>query len=94
VRLAAGEEAAFRDNRIKDVSDPTEIDAGGGVEVAANSDDAKKRAEYVSSLTEGNPLFAEYHYRRGRVFLRLSKELTPAQAHKYQAALNKLKSGS
>jgi hypothetical protein len=49
---------------------------------------------YVSSLTEGNPLFAEYHYRRGRVFLRLSKELTPAQAHKYQAALNKLKSGS
>ena len=48
----------------------------------------------MSSLTEGNPLFAEYHYRRGRVFLRLSKELTPAQAHKYESALNQLKTSS
>jgi hypothetical protein len=73
----------------------TTIDAGGGVEVFASEADAKKRAEYVSSLTDtGNPLFAEYHYRRGRVFLRLSHELTPAQAREYKAALNRLKPSS
>jgi hypothetical protein len=81
---------AFRDTRIKDELDPTDVSAGGGVEVSENAGDAKKRAEYVRGFTEGSGVFSEYSYVRGRVFLRVSHELTPRQAKEYESVLNRL----
>jgi hypothetical protein len=63
---------------------------GGSVEVFGTEDDAKQRADYVRSITRGSAIFAEYSYLRGRVFLRLSKELTPKQAKAYDLLMRKL----
>lgn len=52
-------------------------DSGGSVEVFASEADAKRRAEYVRSITQGNALFAEYSYLHGTVFIRVTKKLTP-----------------
>ena len=84
----------FIDTRIKASSfaSPGEIDTdqGGSVEVFASEEDAKKRADYVRSITRGSALFAEYRYLRDRVFLRVSKELTPKQANAYNRLMRKL----
>jgi hypothetical protein len=45
----------------------------------------------MRSLAGSSASFGEYNLRRGRVFLRISNELTPAQAHQYEVALNELK---
>jgi hypothetical protein len=68
----------------------TEADAGGSIEVFENEGDAKRRAEYVQGITSRGGPFAEYSYRRGAVFLRLSRSLTPHQAKGYERALNEL----
>jgi hypothetical protein len=70
--------------------DDIDVSDGGSVEVFGSASDADKRAKYVRSLTRGNPLLGEYSYVRGRVFLRVSKDLTPAQADKYRRALSRL----
>lgn len=80
----------FRDTRIKNPPDPTDVDAGGSVEVFASSGAAKKRADYVQATTRGSYLFPDYGYRRDRVFLRLSSMLTPGQAKRYNAVLERL----
>jgi hypothetical protein len=56
-----------------------DTEQGGSVEVFASDGDAKRRADYVRSITRGSALFAEYSYLRDRVFLRLSKR-TDAEA--------------
>jgi hypothetical protein len=81
----------FRDTRIKNPADPTSTDAGGSVEVCSSTHDAKSRADYVRGFTQSSAMFAEYNYLRGRVFLRVSADLTPKQAHQYEEALSQLK---
>jgi hypothetical protein len=67
-----------------------DTEQGGSVEVFASEEDAKQRADYVRSITRGSALFAEYSYLRDRVFLRLSKELTPKQAKAYERLMRSL----
>ena len=67
-----------------------DTEQGGSVEVFASEGDAKQRADYVRSITRGSALFAEYSYLRDRVFLRLSKELTPKQAKAYERLMRSL----
>ena len=55
------------------------MSGGGSVETFESEDDAKRRYEYVSAIAK-SPLFAEYDYLEGTVFLRISSELTPTQA--------------
>ena len=69
-----------------------EINIGqeGSVEVFANEEEARKRTEYVRSITERSALTAEYSYLRGLVYLRLPRGLTPEQAKEYEQALRRL----
>ena len=83
--------AAFQDTRIKGSHDPTDFGAGGGVELFADAGAAKKRVDFMRSLGTGGASFDDYNYQRGRVYLRISNELTPAQAHRYDVVLNELK---
>jgi hypothetical protein len=45
---------------------------------------------WLRGFTEGGGVFSEYNYLRGRVFLRVSHELTPQQAKRYEAVLSQL----
>jgi hypothetical protein len=83
--------AAFRDTRVKKSLDPTDFGAGGGVELFADAGDAKRRVDFNRALATSSATFDEYNYRRGRVYLRISTELTPAQARQYEVVLNELK---
>jgi hypothetical protein len=67
-----------------------DTEQGGSVEVFASEGDARQRADYVRSITRGSALFAEYSYLRDRVFLRLSKRLTPKQAKAYERLMRSL----
>ena len=79
--------ANFRDTRIR--STGFDVDDGGSVETFANKGDAARRYRYVDAVTNSSSLFVEYHYLEGTVFLRLSHELTPAQAKQYERAFRK-----
>lgn len=85
------DKAAFTDSRIKpnDVLDSDEgsVEVGGGVEVFASEKEAQTRADYIKTVTAGIPALTEYGYVKGGVLLRLSHQLTPAQAAEYEAAL-------
>ncbi len=49
------------------------------------------RFSYLQALSKsGSPFFVEYEYLDGVVILRISSQLTPDQAAKYQAALKAL----
>src|SRR4051794_32999559 len=79
--------AFFHDARLRAEKDPDDPAASGGsVEVFASEADAKRRADYVRSITEGSSLFAEYSYLHGAVFIRATKKLTPDQAKVYERA--------
>lgn len=80
----------FRDTRIKNPSDPTDPSAGGSVEVFKSAGDAKKRADYFRAIAAGSPILGEYNYLRGRVWLRVSLDLTPREAKQYERALQRL----
>jgi hypothetical protein len=67
-----------------------EILHGGAVETFDNIDDAKKRFDYVSKNAKTAPIFDEYDYVQGKVLLRLSKNLPPTHAKKYEDALKKI----
>ena len=43
----------------------------------------------MSHVTETSPLFSEYDYLEGTVFLRLSHKLTPKQAKVYERAFRR-----
>lgn len=64
-----------------------DVDGGGSVEVFATEDEAKKRIEYIDSVTKSSPMLNEYHWAKGIVVLRVAKGLTPDQAEEYHSAL-------
>ncbi len=83
--------ASFKDTRLPPdelAGDSSDVANGGSVETFDNEDDAIKRQEYLETVTQGVPMFAEYAYRNDTVLLRLSKRLTPDQASDYEAALH------
>lgn len=79
------EKAMWKDARTGETGEPS-LETGGTVELFANEEDAKTRFDYVDKLS-ATPMLAEYHYLRGPVLVRLSKDLSPSQAKEYEAAL-------
>lgn len=77
----------FHDKRLRFAPD-YDTSAGGSIETFANTSDAKRRFKYVQSFGKTS-MFAEYDYLSGLVLLRLSNDLTPAQAAIYKRALLK-----
>jgi hypothetical protein len=75
---------SFADTRISQYDD-AETPEGGTVEVFANNVDAKSRYDYISSF-DGSVL-GTYQYLRDNVLVRISYDLTPAQAEEYDRAL-------
>ena len=65
----------------------TGIDLGGGIEVFPSAAGAQARYQYLRGISSTLPSFADgYDYLSGTAVLRLSRDLTPAQAHAYRAA--------
>jgi hypothetical protein len=83
--------ASWHDTRLPAPSDPKSIgvDDGGSIELFATEEDAKTRFDYVDAITR-SPMFAEYHYLHGLVFLRVSGKLTPTQAAEYKTVFDTL----
>jgi hypothetical protein len=83
---------SFRDTRIHDGGGGYAVSSGGSLEIYASSADATRRAAYVSAIfSSSSPAVpTEHDVVRGRVFLRLSHVLTPAQVRAYVAALRRL----
>lgn len=78
--------ASFKDTRIGDVVD-FGVATGGSVSTFASVTDAQHRFAYLQALsTSGNALFAEYEYLDGLALLRVSSQLTPAEAKAYETA--------
>ena len=83
----------FKDTRISSTEQGAAISVsdGGSIEVFANESDTMHRFSYLQALSKsGSPFFVEYEYLDGVVILRISSQLTPDQAAKYQAALKAL----
>ncbi|MCI9086894.1 MAG: hypothetical protein HFE51_10850 [Clostridia bacterium] len=85
----------FEDIRVEQIDDELksfdgEV-SGGSIEVFANNKSAKSRADYINSIAETVPMFAEYNYVYDNVVLRLDKSLTPEQAQEYADILAQYK---
>ena len=81
--------AEFKDTRITSSEQGADISVsdGGSVEVFAMVEDAQRRFTYLQALSKsGSPLFAEYEYLDGVAILRVSNQLTPAEAKAYETA--------
>lgn len=78
----------FFDKRHAKTADSN--DGENTVEVFANSDDAKRRRDYVDEIAKSMPMVTQYQVLQGRTLVRLDKALTPAEAEEYKAALAKL----
>ena len=77
----------FADSRITGEAGQG-VAAGGSVEVFAGHAGAVRRARYIQAIVQADPaLGAEYDYVAGAVLLRVSGQLTPAQARRYKTAL-------
>jgi hypothetical protein len=76
--------ANFRDRRLRGAG--FDVDNGGSVETFPDKRAASIRYRYVHAIATSSSLFAEYNYLEGTVVLRLSHELTPAQAKRYERA--------
>lgn len=91
--------ATFTDSRTADRStERFDIANGGSVEVFASESEAVRRADYIRSVLDANPILGtEYDFISGRVLLRLSPGLTPDEAAEYEdwlvAALQSLSEG-
>lgn len=81
--------ANFRDRRIRSGAGSIDPEDGGSVETFANKPDASRRYRYLSAIAKSSPLFAEWDYLEGTVVLRLSSDLTPAQAKQYEHAFRR-----
>lgn len=84
--------ANFKDARLEPepFSEGFDIRNGGSVEVFETEEEAKRREEYLRTISETVSMFAEYSYRDDRVLLRLSRRLTPEQAEEYETALQEV----
>ena len=83
----------FKDTRISSTDQGVDISVtdGGSIEVFTTTTDAKNRFAYIQKISKsGVALFAEYEYLDGLVILRVSAQLTPDQAAKYEATLKAL----
>ena len=90
----------FEDTRLEQVNkdlDPEEFSQdeinepiGGTIEVFNNSEDMKKRKDYVNTLGSSMSIFAEYSYSNDYILLRLNKQLTPTQAKEYEDIFNSI----
>lgn len=81
---------SFTDSRVPTEPlspEPGSVAAGGKVEVFESAEDARRRFEYVQTVTRSAPIFGEYTYLDGTVVLRVARGLTPDQAAAYEAAL-------
>jgi hypothetical protein len=77
----------FADSRKAGEAGPG-VAAGGSVEVYQDHAGAVRRARCIQSIVQAAPVLgAEYDYVAGAVLLRVSGQLTPAQARRYRAAL-------
>lgn len=77
----------FADTRLEQFDDDV---TGGSIESFENEKDMQNRVDYVKSITESTPMFAEYQYTNGLMFLRLDKGLTPDQAAEYDEVFQTL----
>ncbi len=84
--------ANFKDTRLESepFSEGFNIRNGGSVEVFETEEEAKRREEYLRTISEATSMFAEYSYRDDRVLLRLSRRLTPEKAEEYETALQEV----
>jgi hypothetical protein len=84
--------AAFKDSRVRtsDVEGTAidDLERGGSVEVFPDARSATSRRDYIQQIGEASPVFAKYDYLSGPVLVRVSRNLTPAQAGDYESALN------
>ncbi|MBN1461443.1 MAG: hypothetical protein JXA57_18095 [Armatimonadetes bacterium] len=77
----------FADTRLEQPEDDV---LGGSIESFENETDLQNRVDYVKAITESTPMFAEYQYTNGLMFLRLDKGLTPDQAAEYDKVFQTL----
>jgi hypothetical protein len=88
---------AFTDSRVQPSLLGTNADSlghGGSVEVFADEDAATARRNYLQEIGKRAPLFTEYDYQNGPALLRISRQLTPAQAAGYESALKTVGAGT
>lgn len=57
------------------------------VEVFASAEDAKRRHDYIKSMTENMPMLAQYQVLRGPVLVRFDKAMLPAQVDEYKKVI-------
>jgi hypothetical protein len=79
----------FRDTRLhatKPTIDPVD---GGQILVYANADDAQEMLRWLAMVSEG-AVFGSHDYAHGAVVLRLTDDLTDAQAEAYDQALQRV----
>lgn len=57
------------------------------VEVFASPDDAKRRHDYIKSMTENMPMLAQYQVLRGKVLVRFDKAMLPAEVEEYKKVI-------
>lgn len=70
---------------------PASTDDGGSVETFLTEDDARRRVDRIEGVQQAVALAGtEYHYRVGRVVLRLSSKLTPADAEHYRSEFERI----
>jgi hypothetical protein len=82
----------WQDTRVTPPPEPAKdlsVDNGGSIEIFPDQESARRRYEYIDEISKSS-IFAEYHYLRGVVFLRLSNELTPTQADEYKQVFDSL----
>lgn len=80
--------AAVITDKEGDSSDPEPgVAYGATVEMFGTKSEAARRSAYIQGLLEDSPMLGtEYNYTQGKVLLRVSGELRPSVAKKYQAA--------
>jgi hypothetical protein len=77
-----------RATNAQDASGGHDVAGGGSVEVYPSRAAAMRRGAYIETLTQAAPVLGtEYDYVSGGVLLRISGNLTPAQASQYAEAL-------
>jgi hypothetical protein len=63
---------------------------GGSIESFADDATLKSRSDYLKTISESAPMFAEYQFSNGLMLLRLSSDLTPKQAKAYEKTFMEL----
>ena len=66
--------------------DPAGCDRGGCVEQWEDAAAAQQRLDYLEQMGDASPMFAEYHYVRGELVLRIAKAADPALVEQVRAA--------